>query len=182
MKRLSLLATLALLGASSMAFADPVVVHDHRDDNGDRSFDRDRGERGDRGDRGHRIMIDRDHYQPQWISFGTAGTGKTGIGVGSQLGRFQSLKLDANGFMRVRQVVVVFDDGTSQRVKMAGSMSSRSAPLVIDLGGSKRIERIMVYASQFGRGTISVSGLEAKKIFWRHDRGGDQLDSYPANR
>lgn len=176
MKKLSLLATLALLGASSMAFADPVVVRDHRDDNGDRSFDRDGGDRGDR------IMIDRDHYQPQWISFGTAGTGKTGIGVGSQLGRFQSLKLDANGFMRVRQVVVVFDDGTTQRVKMAGSMSSRSAPLVIDLGGSKRIERIMVYASQFGRGTISVSGLEAKKIFWRHDRGGDQLDSYPANR
>src|SRR5689334_907829 len=116
MKKLSLLATLALLGASSLAFADPAAVRATRDDNGDRSFDRDRGDRGDRGDR---IMIDRDHYQPQWISFGTAGTGKTGIGVGSQLGRFQSLKLDANGFMRVRQVVVVFDDGTSQRVKMA---------------------------------------------------------------
>jgi hypothetical protein len=188
MKKLSLLATLALLGASSMAFADPVVVRDHRDDNtdnrdyrddntdrnfdGDRNFDRDRD--------GH-IMIDRDHYQPQWISFGTAGTGKTGIAVGSQLGRFQSLRLDASGFMRVRQVVVVFDDGTSQRVKMAGSMSRRSAPLVIDLGGSKRIDRIIVYASQFGRGTISVSGLEAKKIFWRRDRGGDQLDSYQSN-
>lgn len=170
MNKLSLLATLALLGASSMAFADPVVVRDHRDD------------RYDRNDRNDRIAIDRDHYQPQWISFGTAGAGKTGIAVGTQLGRFQSLKLDANGFMRLRQVVVTFDDGTTQKVKMSGAMSRRSAPLVIDLGGSKRIERIMVYASQFGRGTISVSGLEAKKIFWRRQGGRDQLDSYPSNR
>src|SRR4029079_17334268 len=141
-----------------------ITVRDHRsDDRYDRN-DRYDDQYDDNNDGDGRIMVDRDHYQPRWISLGSAGPGKTGIAVGSELGRFQSLRLDVDGWMRVRQVVVVFDDGTMQKVRMQGTMSRKSAPLVIDLNGtSKRIGRIFVYAGQFGRGTITVSGLEAKK-------------------
>ena len=193
MKKLSLLTTFALLGASSMAFADPtpapppppsdgsITVRDHRnDDRYDDRYDNRYDDRYDDNDRDGRIMVDRDHYQPRWISLGTAGPGKTGIAVGDELGRFQSLRLDVDGWMRIRQVVVLFEDGTQQKVRMSGSMSRKSAPLVIDLSGSKRIARVIVYAGQFGRGTINVSGLEAKKIFWRRHR--DQADSYDSYR
>lgn len=136
------------------------------DDDGEARFTHDQDGSYWRGDK----RFERQNYQPRWVSLGSAGTGKTGIRVGAELGRFQSVKLAVNGYMRIRQVVVQFADGTSQRVRMSSAMTSRTAPLVIDLGGKKRIERIFVYAAQFGRGTVSLSGLEAKKFFWRRMR------------
>jgi hypothetical protein len=84
-------------------------------------------------------------------------------------GRFQSLRLDVNGWIRVKQVVVFLADGTVQKVRMNNRVMGRrrAAPLVIDLGGTKRVERVLIYASNYGRGTIDVQGLQAKRYYWK---------------
>jgi hypothetical protein len=189
MKKLAILTTAAVLGASSLAVADPqVTVRDHRDRHGDRYDDQDRrfdddndapiyfDDDADFGEsrfnrdsdgrywRGKRQFI-RAEQQPQWVSLGTAGSGKTGLRV---MGRYQSLKLDVNGWLRIKQVVVQLADGTTQKVRMSSAMNGRRrAPLVIDLGGTKKVERIFIYASQYGRGTVSVQGLEGKRYYWK---------------
>lgn len=193
MNKLTLVTTAAILGASSLAVADPdVTVRDHRDhgdrhdrfddydhdydDDNDRVFyfddDDDFGEsrftRDDDGRywRNHRQFI-RAEQQPRWVTLGTAGAGKTAIGV---KGRYRSLRLDMNGYLRVKQVVVYLADGTVQKVRMA-SMGRRGAPLIIDLGGTKNVERVFVYASQFGRGSVEVQGLQAKRYYWKRFAG-----------
>jgi hypothetical protein len=140
-----------------------IYTYDDDDDFGEARFTRDQD--GQYWRDGRRFV--RQDYQPKWVSLGSAGSGKTGIRVGADMGRFQSLRLDVNGYMRIRQVVVHFSDGTFQRVRMTSAMSSRSAPLVIDLSGTKKIDRIFVYAGQFGRGTVSISALQGKRFYWK---------------
>jgi hypothetical protein len=190
MKKLAILTTAAVLGVSSLAVADPVVVvRDHRndgdrldgrfdrdddrddddrpyyfdddDDFGESRFTRDRDGRYWRGDR----EFIRAEQQAQWVSLGTAGSGKTVLKAN---GRYQSIRLDTTGWLRIKQVAVKFADGSIQKVRVNDAgRGRRHAPLVMDLAGNKRVERVYIYASHYGRGTVTVSGLQAKRYYWK---------------
>lgn len=164
-------------------FDDRVDTRDHRDGRYDDRFD-DRDDdnakydyttdddadfrRDDDGNywRGQSRYI-RGQSQPRWVQLGTKGGGKTVIQVGADAGQFQSLRLDVRGWMRISHVVVVFENGTRQVVKL-NSSGRRNAPLVIDLAGNRRaIAFVKVFANEYSRGTVTVSGLKAPRYFWR---------------
>jgi hypothetical protein len=195
MKKIASILTLAILGTSSLALADhdatvtaspDISVRDHRDgryDNRDNRFDDrfdaslkydyttddDAGFRRDNDGnywRGQSRYI-RAQSQPRWVQLGTKRGGKTVIQVGKDAGQFQSLRLDVNGFMRISHVVVMFENGTRQVVKL-NSSGRRNAPLMVDLTGNRRaIAFVKVFASEYSRGTVTVSGLQAPRYHWR---------------
>lgn len=163
MKKVTALITTAILGLSSAAIAKPAAPTQVADAQHDRDRFDDHGRYDhDRYDR------DRDHnrYGSRWLDLGVARAGKTTIQLDNR-DRYRSLKLDVNGWMRVTQVLVRFADGTERLIKLQKANVSRHEPLVIDLGSSRRLNSVIVYASRYGRGSIEVSGLQTRGRFGR---------------
>lgn len=167
MNKLTALITTAILGISSAAIAKPVappqVADAQHDHDRDYNNDRDRADRFD--DRGRYDHTIRRGPSSRWLDLGIARTGKTTIQIGSRT-RFSSLRLDVNGWLRVNQVLVRFADGTERLIKLQHANMSNRDPLVVDLGGSKRVNSVIVYASRYGRGSVQVSGLESRRYYF----------------
>jgi hypothetical protein len=78
-----------------------------------------------------------------------AGNGRTFIGVGSQAGRFQTLRINAaEGRTFIKQVYVQFTNGQEQVVRDLDRNLAGGQSLAIDLDGGRRaINRIVVYGN-----------------------------------
>jgi hypothetical protein len=149
MKKLAILVTSLVLGASSVALATPSAtsayapsdIRDHRNPGYGR-------------------------WTPRPIAWSTLSShsslsarGRAVIDVSSRQ-RFTKLQLDANGSMFVDKVMIVFGNGQTQTVNLDARLMSRSAPLTIDLAGNQRaIDKVVVVGR--GRGYRSSFALKA---------------------
>ena len=153
MKKLAILLTTLVVGASSVAFADHAIAPSPTNAYEpskirDRDFDADAD--GLRDHRGWR------RPRQRWTTLAESTImqrGRTVIDVSSQR-RFTKLALDANRPMFVDKVLIVFGNGERQVVDLNKRLGAHGAPVVIDLDGNARmIDKVMV----LGRGRIRAS-------------------------
>ena len=150
MKKLAILFTTLVLGASSVAFADHTIAPNAYEPSKlrDRDFD-------DDGIRDHRGGWNRPRPQ-RWTTLAENAVmqrGRTVIDVSSQR-RFTKISLDANRPMFVDKVLILFANGERQVVEMNKRLGAYGAPVVIDLAGNSRmIDKVMV----LGKGRIRAS-------------------------
>jgi hypothetical protein len=101
-------------------------------------------------------------YRPVTLASGLsfANDGRTFITVGSQAGRFGTLKIDAAGGRTfIKQVYVQFDNGQEQVVRNLDRTLSGNDCLTLDLDGNRRaIRRIVVYGSNMAAGRRHSAG------------------------
>jgi hypothetical protein len=147
MKKLAVLVTTLVLGASSVALADHAYapssseIRDHRAPNYGRWTPR----------------------PATWSTLSSHSTllrGRAVIDVNSRQ-RFTKLSLDTlGGSMFVDKVLIVFGNGQTQTVDLDKRLASRSAPLMIDLAGNSRmIDKVIVVGKS--RGYRSSFALKA---------------------
>lgn len=156
MTRIALLTAFAM-SASTAAYAQPPVRVDARVET-----------RGDaivyQRDRDHYDRYDDSHWSREihgrWTPLGrgfNARTERQVIPMGGN--RFRRLRLEGvRGQPLVTRVVVEFGDRTSQTVDLSSSLSG-GAGEVIDLnGGTRRVNRVIVFTDPQARGTYAVYG------------------------
>jgi hypothetical protein len=150
MKKLAILFTTLVLGASSVAFADHTIAPNAYEPSKlrERDFDDNDGLRDHRGGW--------NRPRQRWTTLAESTImqrGRTVIDVSSQR-RFTKLALDANRPMFVDKVVIIFGNGERQVVDLNKRLGAHGAPAVIDLAGNSRmIDKVMV----LGRGRIRAS-------------------------
>ena len=150
MKKLAILITTLVMGASSVALADHTDAPTAYEPSKlrDRDLDND-------GIRDHRGGWNRPRPH-RWTTLAENAImqrGRTVIDVSSQR-RFTKLSLDANRPMFVDKVLIVFGNGERQVVDMNKRLGAYGQPVVIDLAGNARmIDKVMV----LGRGRIRAS-------------------------
>jgi hypothetical protein len=174
----TLIASLLVLGSSSVAMASPSVtfsatakasygtpiVRDHRVEAKPAilpAYHQDNVWRGERKPLVYRpVMLGSDlHFSG----------GRTFLTVGDKLGRFGTLQIKAaRGKTFVKQVYVQFENGQEQVIRNVNRMLSGHDSLSLDLNGNRRaIKRIVVYGSDLdggwnrwrSGGTFSVMGM-----------------------
>jgi hypothetical protein len=138
-----------ILGTSTVAVAQPQRPYDHDRDH--------RGHYGDHYDQRGRVVN-------RWLTL-TAGVPTTDyrhiINVNPNAGRFEKIRLSIDsGRVFVRQVAVIFADGTNRKFRIDRTMRAGEVA-EIDLPGRFRaIERVIVYNDPARRwrnsGTYSV--------------------------
>jgi hypothetical protein len=172
-----LIASLVVLGSSSVAMASPSVtfsagaeasygtpiVRDHRAP-APTYYREDTVWRGER-----RPFVQRPVLLASDLQF--ARDGRTFITVGDHMGRFGTLKITAGaGRTMIKQVYVQFENGQEQVIRNLDRTLLRHQSLTLDLNGRNRaIKRIVVYGDDLerggfrswrrGGGTFSVTGL-----------------------
>jgi hypothetical protein len=169
----SLIATL-ILGSSSLAMAQPYgsgrVMRDHRSAD---NRDDERDASVYTGPIRTRPVVPendttwyggRRTYRPTWVSL-TEPTrierGRERIFVGAQAGRFTQLRLQASaGTTYLERVVVKFNDGTLQDVRLARVIDSRDPIAQFELDRDRRrIDRIVVYGDTAPGSSYQVFGI-----------------------
>ncbi|HWO27057.1 MAG TPA: hypothetical protein VNO30_50350 [Kofleriaceae bacterium] len=165
MRSLAMLVALALAPAS-VASADP-PYRGGRDSPSDREHARDRepgGYRYDRYDEGYyerggrRVDAqDRRRWAPI-VERSSATSARQFINVLGRGGRYRRLLVEGvRGAPVIERVAVEFEDRQTQ-VWDVGRRLPRGADHVIQLGGAKRIHRIVVYTDPAHRGQYSIYG------------------------
>ncbi len=105
-------------------------------------------------------------YRPVILASGLhfGNDGRKFITVGSQAGRFQTLKISASaGRTFIQQVYVQFDNGQEQVIRNVDRTLFGNQSLTVDLDGGRRaIKRIVVYSNPVNRwrqsaGTFTVT-------------------------
>jgi hypothetical protein len=83
-----------------------------------------------------------------------AGDGRTFLTVGSQMGRFGTLQIKAaRGRTFIKQVYVQFENGQEQVIRNINRTLDGHDSLSLDLDGNRRgIKRIVVYGNELGHG------------------------------
>lgn len=164
MRRLVMLAALALLPAS-VASADPPYRGDARgDSHRDREYQRDReyngGHRYDEGHydrRGRRADAGRRRWAPI-VQQNSATSERQFINVLGRGGHYKRLLVEGvRGAPVIERVAVEFEDRQTQVWDVKRRLP-RGADQVINLGGAKRIHRIVVYTDPSYRGQYSIYG------------------------
>jgi hypothetical protein len=160
----AIIASLVVLGSSSVAMASPsvtfsanaeatygtTIVRDHRiDPTPVAPYYQREGNvwRGERRPIFHRPVLLASNLQ-------FARDGRTFITVGDQMGRFQSLQITAGaGRTFVKQVYVQFENGQEQVIRNLDRMLYGHQSMTLDLNGNRRaIRRIVVYGNDLDRG------------------------------
>jgi hypothetical protein len=177
MRRLVILAALAM-GPGSIASAQtPHSPYWERERYGDRDYNRDYtydrdgyydGTRYDDGyyDRDGRRVYDYWNARRRWTPLAQengASNERQFINVAGRGGRFNRLLVEGvRGAPVIHRVAVEFEDwngrATNTQVWDVHRRLPRGADQVIDLGGRKRIHRIIVYTEPSHRGAYSIYG------------------------
>jgi hypothetical protein len=144
-------ATVAPAPAATVTVAAPtptVIVRDHRD--------------GDDENRGQDVdgQFMRDHRRlPVWSVVSSAdrlSNGRAVIGLNSWKS-YSRLKLEATkGSFDISRVKITFKGGASTVLKTDGDLTPGSAPLTINLDGSRQIRSITVFGSSSRRAQFEI--------------------------
>jgi hypothetical protein len=171
----AIIASLVVLGSSSVAMASPsvtfsadasygtTVVRDHRGPSVEPYYHREGNVWRGRQFAQRPVLLASD------LQF--ARDGRTFITVGDHMGRFGTLQITAGaGRTLIKQVYVQFENGQEQVIRNLDRMLLRHQSLTLDLNGRHRaIKRIVVYGDDLerggwrswrrGGGTFSVTAL-----------------------
>lgn len=164
MKRIAILTTLIALATSTVAFAQVRTVDRDRDRDRDREV-RVEVRTGDHGwTRDHYDRYDRSRYSREfrgrWVPLARAYSAQSERQFIELKGQaFRRLRIEgARGNPVIVKIGIEFGDGSVQAVDF-NSRLSRGAGEVIDLnGGTRRIERIIVYTEPRRGGSYTIWG------------------------
>jgi hypothetical protein len=158
MKSLKLLLATLILGSSSLALAKP-IVRDHREQRPLPSYYEDNAVVRD-----HRLEQDSrlNHFRIRRVAPITLASNleldlrnPAYLQLGNGIKR---LRFDADeGRAFIHSVVLVYSNGAMQTIDVRNRVTSRSAPLTIDIDA--RATGVYVYAKTRGRGSLDVVGL-----------------------
>jgi hypothetical protein len=88
-----------------------------------------------------------------------ASHGKEFLVVGPEIGKLRRIELEASsGKVDVRRITIAFDDGTTKQFKLDRTVD-KNAIAVIDLGGPRQVDQIVVTTDRAPNGKYVVYGV-----------------------
>jgi hypothetical protein len=170
MKSLKVLITTLVLGSSSLALAQP-VIRDHRsdsriEDRGDRFGDRSDGRLDGRSDRRFDGRFDsrfdgRSRFHRNTGPVVLANNLEVDLRRPAYLrlgNDIQRLRFDSDeGHAYIHSLVLVYSNGARRTIDVRQRVTSRSAPLTLDI--DSRAVGFYIYAKTRGRGSLDIVGL-----------------------
>jgi hypothetical protein len=106
-----------------------------------------------------------------WLQLSTPTPAKHGtefLMVGKDLGAFDKVRIDAEGGkVIVRRVKIIFDDGKQRVVDVDRVLDPKHKSAVIELGGPKEIDRIVITTEPQTKGSYALYGSSPEGVVTR---------------